>query len=234
MATILCLAHYCDTHGPTPLMVTEGLPVGCTSCFDDEEPNTRRPSTSSRSLNPSDGLAGMARGGSRANPTSDMENGAQNGAQRPTVQTQTSKDQSAIEAPPESPRVAALQGGSNSHTRRDSSFRKTYDENDKKRAIPCENCALTLPKKTKEDLSAAGKIDHNGGPILRTTLPYERVSSSAPADERSPPKSSASSSSDSEPATKSHHHARPLIRATTSSSNSSFNSISSHDHSIDY
>ncbi|TVY55555.1 hypothetical protein LCER1_G003595 [Lachnellula cervina] len=230
MATILCLAHYCDTHGPTPLMVTEGLPVGCTSCFGDEEPNSRRPSTSSRSLNPSDGLAGMARGGSRANLTSDMENGAQ----RATLQTQTSKDQSAIETPPESPRVAALQGGSSSHARRDSSFRKTYDENDKKRAIPCENCALTLPKKTKEDFSAAGQIDHNGGPILRTKLPYERVSASTPADERSPPKSSASSSSDSEPAIKSHNHTRPLIRATTSSSNSSFNSITSHDHSIDY
>ena len=23
----LCLAHYCELHGPTPLMVTEGLPV---------------------------------------------------------------------------------------------------------------------------------------------------------------------------------------------------------------
>ncbi|KAF7552101.1 hypothetical protein G7Z17_g4562 [Cylindrodendrum hubeiense] len=31
----LCLAHYCDLHGPTPLMVTEGLPASCTVCFDD-------------------------------------------------------------------------------------------------------------------------------------------------------------------------------------------------------
>ncbi len=28
----LCLAHFCEVHGPTPLMVTEGLPVKCSSC----------------------------------------------------------------------------------------------------------------------------------------------------------------------------------------------------------
>ncbi|ELR03796.1 hypothetical protein GMDG_01325 [Pseudogymnoascus destructans 20631-21] len=34
MTSILCLAHYCDTHGPTPLMVTEELPAPCTTCLD--------------------------------------------------------------------------------------------------------------------------------------------------------------------------------------------------------
>ncbi|KAI1173401.1 vesicle coat protein [Nemania sp. FL0916] len=36
----LCLAHYCDLHGPTPLMVTEGLPVPCGRCYDDSSINT--------------------------------------------------------------------------------------------------------------------------------------------------------------------------------------------------
>ncbi|TVY78331.1 hypothetical protein LSUE1_G006697, partial [Lachnellula suecica] len=225
MASILCIAHYCDTHGPTPMMVTEGLPVGCTSCFDDEQLSTRRPSTSSRSLNPSDGLAGI-RNGSRANSnSSDTENGAQRGA------LQASRSSSAIETPPESPRVMALQGGQSLNHRRDSSFRKTYDENDKKRAIPCENCALTLPKKTKEP-PASNRMD-NSGPILRTRKPYERVS--AIPDEPSPPKSSASSSdSESAVTSKSRTHPHPLIRASTSSSNSSFNSTTSHDHFLDY
>jgi Vesicle coat protein involved in Golgi to plasma membrane transport len=213
-------------------MVTEGLAVGCTSCFEDESSSTRRPSTSSRSLNPTDGLVGISRGTSRTNSlSSDKENVA--------FQGQASKgpaSTSAIETPPESPRVAALQMAQNMNSyRRDSSFRKTYDENDKKRAIPCENCALTLPKKTKED-SGTSKMD-NSGPILRTRKVYKRVSVSA--EQPSPPKSDSSNSSDSENAVSSkpthrRTRSRTLIRVGTSSSNSSFNSTVSHDHFLDY
>ncbi|KAH8687453.1 vesicle coat protein [Tricladium varicosporioides] len=232
MASILCLAHYCDTHGPTPLMVTEGLPVGCSTCFDDDEYGSRRQSMSSRSINTNEGVSGVISALSKTSLTSDKENGTQ----RPTVQTSKSAERRpAIETPPESPRVAALaqSGQSSNPRRRDSSFRKTYDENDKKRAIPCENCALTLPKKTKEDVSAAGKVD-NSGPILRTRKPYERVAS--PLEEPSPPKSASSSSSDSENAitSKSDSRSRPLMRVGTSSSTSSFDSTMSHDHFLDY
>ncbi|KFX86522.1 hypothetical protein V490_09044, partial [Pseudogymnoascus sp. VKM F-3557] len=63
MTSILCLAHYCDTHGPTPLMVTEELPVPCTTCLDPSPntfPDTPLPSAS-LSRNPS---------GSFSSPTS--------------------------------------------------------------------------------------------------------------------------------------------------------------------
>lgn len=228
----MCLAHYCDTHGPTPLMVTEGLPVGCTSCFDDESLSARRPSTSSRSQNPQHGLGISGTTGRANSSSSDRE--------ATTFSAQHSQDPRgsnvAIETPPESPRVAALQlaphGGSH---RRDSSFRKTYDENDKKRAIPCENCALTLPKKTKEGASMS-KLDDNS-PILRTRKAYERIS--VPAEQPSPPKSDSSISSDSDNAitTKPTHRrtrSRTLARAGTSSSNCSFSSTVSHDHFLDY
>lgn len=222
MSSILCLAHYCDTHGPTPLMVTEGLPVGCTSCFEEEEQGSRRPSTSTRSLNAVDT---MSRGTSRNNSTS-SQGGLHGSASAP-----------ALETPPESPRVAALQGASTGN-RRDSSFRRTYDENDRKRAIPCENCALTLPKKTKEVPSS--KVD-NDSPTLRTRKPFKRISRFV--ENPSPPKSASSnastSSSDSENAVSSRQahrrtHSRSLVRVGTSSSNSSFNSTSSHDHFLDY
>jgi hypothetical protein len=209
--------------------------VSCTSCFEDESLSTRRPSTSSRSVNPADGLAGLARGESRTNSSSsDRENAAHT-----AFQDQGTKGPiagSAIETPPESPRVAALQIAQNTNNyRRDSSFRKTYDENDRKRAIPCENCALTLPKKTKEGI-ATSKMD-NSGPILRTRKVCGRISVSA--EQPSPPKSDSSNSSDSENASTSKPtHRRPrsrtLIRAGTSSSNSSFNSTISHDHFLDY
>ncbi|KAF4628979.1 hypothetical protein G7Y89_g9170 [Cudoniella acicularis] len=228
MASILCLAHYCDTHGPTPVIVTEALPVVCEVCFEDDEFGSRRPSTSSRSLNPSDILSGTGGGQSRTNSSSSDK---ENGVQRADLLASRSQ---AIETPPESPRVAQLQTGQNKNShRRDSSFRKTYDENDKKRAIPCENCALTLPKKTKEDSPATVKLD-SSGPILRTRKPYERVS--FPLEEPSPPKSASSSSSDSETAisSKAKSRSRPLTRAGTSSSNSSFGSGISHDHSLDY
>ncbi|KAE8450005.1 hypothetical protein EG329_007144 [Mollisiaceae sp. DMI_Dod_QoI] len=218
-------------------MVTEALPAGCTSCFEDESLSTRRPSTSSRSLNPADGLAGITRAASRTNSiSSERENGTRLSFQNQTPLSQASS--SAIETPPESPRVSALQSAQfGSLGRRDSSFRKTYDENDKKRAIPCENCALTLPPKntTKEESSPT----HNdiNGPILRTRRIYERVS--VTVEHPSPPKSECSSSSESEHAISSkpthrRTRSRTLIRVSTSSSNCSFKSTDSHEHYVDY
>ncbi|KAH6721279.1 vesicle coat protein [Leptodontidium sp. MPI-SDFR-AT-0119] len=227
MATILCLAHYCDTHGPISLLCCEPIPVGCSLCFEDGSMSTRRPS-SSRSLNPADSLASITRPSIRTNS---------NSSDVPRVSgdfTVLQNPSSAIETPPESPRVVALQGAQGGSSRRDSSFRKTYDENDKKRAIPCENCALTLPKQTKES-PATNKIDNNG-PILRTRKPYERINAPSPPKTDS---SNSSTSSDSEIAISSkpshrRNRSRTLVRVGTSSSNSSSFSTNSHNHFVDY
>ncbi|KAK2629175.1 hypothetical protein QTJ16_002278 [Diplocarpon rosae] len=223
MASSLCLAHYCDTHGPTPLMVTEGLPVGCTSCVEDEGISTRRPS-SSRSLDPADALPAIAPRATNNNSTSSEKEG---GDDYTAVLSPTSS--SAIETPLESPRIEALQSpGSN---KRNSSFGKTYDENDKKRSAPCDNCKLTLPKPAKES-PAVNRVDNNA-PILRTRKPYERVRIP------SPPSSNSSQSSDSDHAVLSipvTRKARPrtLARAGTSCSDSSFSITPSHKHYLDY
>lgn len=226
-------------------MVTEGLPVDCTSCFEDDTQSTRRPSTSSHSLSRIEGL-GLTSASRRASRTDSSSSDKENGSQRATLQNHTRAQEPppVIETPPESPRVVALQTGQNANNhRRDSSFRKTYDENDKKRAIPCENCALTLPKKREEDASNSqgsnGRID-NSGPILRTRKPYERVAMPIPAEELSPPKSTNSSDSydsgDSDRAvtSKPRRRSQNLTRVGTSSSNSSFTSTISHTHYLDY
>jgi len=219
-------------------MVTEGLPVGCTSCFEDGL-STRRPSTGSRSLNPSDGLAGIARRSSRTtSASSDQENGAALGTQTTgIIKTPTSPS---TETPPTSPRVAALQTRL-SGSRRESSFGRTYDENDKKRAIPCENCALTLPRRTKDESEGDGGALHNSGPILRTRKAFERVAVSIPAlvAGPSPPKSDFSESDDPEMGTDTviapepRREASSIQRTDTSSSSSSFASTS-HSHYQDY
>lgn len=222
-------------------MVTEGLPVECKSCFEDGTRNARRPSTSSHLSGRTESLVGGDRGASRMNSSSSHK---ENGSQAAAYQSYARAQEPTIETPPESPRVVALQTGQNTNNhRRDSSFRKTYDENDKKRAIPCENCALTLPKKREEDGPRSqglnNKLD-NSGPILRTRKPYERVAIPTPTDELSPPKSTNSSNSsesgDSETAviSKPRRRSQNPSRVGTSSSNSSFTSTMSHTHFLDY
>jgi hypothetical protein len=222
-------------------MVTEGLPVDCTSCLEDDR-SVRRPSTTSNTLGHTDSFGGMTGGGFRTSSSSeDKENGAQRAAFPSHARAQESSP--AIETPPESPRVVALQTGQNvNNYRRDSSFRKTYDENDKKRAIPCENCALTLPKKREDGPSSQGpngKMDASG-PILRTRKPYERVARAVPTEELSPPKSANNSSTSSESgefeavAPSDPPRRSQIARVGTSSSNSSFISTVSHTHFLDY
>ena len=188
--------------------------------------STRRPS-SSRSLNPADGLAAITRSSNRTNSTSsDVPSG-----DFAALQISAKTSPSIPASPPPSPRVVALQGTQGGSNRRNSSFRKTYDENDKKRAIPCEICALTLPKQTKE-----GNMVATNGPILRTRKPYERINAPSPPKTDS---SNSSNSSDSENAisSKPSHRrtrSRTLVRVGTSSSDSSSFSTNSHDHFLDY
>ncbi|PQE14432.1 Golgi to plasma membrane transport vesicle coat protein [Rutstroemia sp. NJR-2017a BBW] len=199
-------------------MVTEALPVGCTSCPEKAESTTsRRPSTS-RSLKSSDS-PNPSRPAYRVESTvSDTELGGS-----------TSTTSSAAETPPDSPRVAALQTAQNANQlRRDSSFRKTYSE----KPGPCENCALTLPKKAKEESPTSPKIPPVGN---GTRKPYERVA--LQQDEPSPPKSPPSDSDESEPTLRTgpqlQRPAEPN-RTVTSSSYTSFQSTIAHNHFIDY
>ncbi|RDW67961.1 hypothetical protein BP6252_09357 [Coleophoma cylindrospora] len=221
-------------------MVTEGQPVGCETCFDeDDRLSVRRPSASSATASSSQERRGTAKGTTdRARSSStDKENRPQTTPLRDN-HANLPGTPPAVETPPESPRVLALQSTQRANSgRRDSSFRKTYDENDQKRAIPCDNCALTLPKKTKtsEGNAKAGRVDSQ--PILRTRVPYERVTSPGPrSSEISPPKSATSDSSDSDEAGSSEQPRRPsrgITRTATSSSSSSFSSVA-HEHSMEY
>ncbi|KFY57533.1 hypothetical protein V496_06388, partial [Pseudogymnoascus sp. VKM F-4515 (FW-2607)] len=208
MTSILCLAHYCDTHGPTPLMVTEELPVPCSTCLDPSTntyPDTPLPSAS-LSRNPS---------GSFSSPTSIQ-------LSRPNPPSPTPA------TPPASPRMAPRMH------RRDSSFRKTYDEADRKRAIPCENCALTLPRKVSPSPSAsvspspsippATSPADDTSPILRTRKPFALVSSAA-----STPKHSPSDSDEPDAAPAPARRRRSIPRSVASASDSH-----KHTHFLDY
>jgi hypothetical protein len=220
-------------------MVTEGLPVPCSHCFDGDV-SSRERRGSIRSLKAGRVSRRFSRAGSSG---SDLQNETQ-AALLQQQQQSSLPTSSAIDTPPESPRVAALQSSRNPGIqRKDSSFRKTYDDNDKKRAIPCENCALTIPKNVKEQLpeGAPGSPARNGkgdssSPVLRTRAPYERVSSSSNGGS---PKSTSteSDSEDAVPAAPQRRHSRAMSRSTvTGSTISSFSSgsSSSHTHYLDY
>ncbi|XXH01743.1 hypothetical protein Hte_008104 [Hypoxylon texense] len=258
----LCLAHYCDLHGPTPLMVTEGLPVPCGQCCDD---NTEllRPQTSAATHGPqaavTDALRKMSLGAPRSSstPVSDQEaqthrasllRAAKNGSGSAVTATSPTTA-SAIQTPPQSPRNAPEsfpEANSKAGLRRDSSFRRTYDDYVTKRANPCQNCALTLPKRQESkkgkdgdpSATADSKSDLRG-PTLRTRAPYARVYGGN--GEISPPNSNPHSScvSDAEEdflpggSNRSSSRRRPTT-STSHSSISSRSSVTQHTHYLDY
>ncbi|KAI2616735.1 vesicle coat protein [Hypoxylon sp. NC1633] len=262
----LCLAHYCDLHGPTPLMVTEGLPVPCGKCCDDAaEPVRPRSSTASNGpqVAVNDALRKMTLGAPRSSstPVSDQEAQTQRASllrasklgPNSTVQhvtTASPTTASAIQTPPQSPRNAPEnfpEANGKGGLRRDSSFHRTYDDYDTKRANPCQNCALTLPKRQdskngKGESTSATADSKSGqrGPTLRTRAPYARVYGGN--GEISPPSSTPQSSypSDAEedilPRDRAH---RPTSRrrpttSTSQSSVSSRSSVAQHTHYLDY
>ncbi|RDA84983.1 hypothetical protein CP532_3865 [Ophiocordyceps camponoti-leonardi (nom. inval.)] len=222
----LCLAHYCDTHGPTPLMVTEGLRNPCSICFDDSEARSK---DDARHLQ----------------PTPDPLNDA------------LRELHIARSPPPEPPKRAALRCSFSSlenavdagprpvlsQSRRDSSFRRTYDETVTKKQGPCDNCAMTLPRRQQQQPAAAAADDFLSdlqGPTLRTKTPIERVFAS-PTDHASPPSSQSSSDTDAdrEADTSRLRNRRPAPSAssrTTSCSSASTSSDRSayHFHYINY
>ncbi|KAI0018887.1 vesicle coat protein [Xylariomycetidae sp. FL0641] len=265
----LCLAHYCDTHGPTPLMVTEGLPVPCSRCYNDSaEPDRLQSSQTSVA----DALRKMTLSASRSSSTSTTNTSttdqdaqthraallrASKLAPSTTPQSVTTNvppmATSAMETPPQSPRKAPEgfpetnpNSNSKSGVRRDPSFRKTYDEYVTKSQGPCENCALTLPKrvdatttKEKNAKTTDSKSDQHG-PTLRTRAPYARVYGGN--GDASPPSSNPQSSCTSdaeEDICPRDNTLRPsaIRRPTTSTSQSSVSSrssVSHHTHYLDY
>ncbi|KAI1469333.1 vesicle coat protein [Daldinia caldariorum] len=266
MTSILCLAHYCDLHGPTPLMVTEGLPVPCKQCCDDNT-ESARPHTSTaghgQHATVTESLRKMTLGSPRSSSTSVTDQEAQAhrasllrtsklgpGTTAQSVTPAPLNSASAVQTPPQSPRNAPEnfpETNGKGGLRRDSSFRKTYDDYVTRRANPCDNCALTLPKRQnsktgkeeKANTATDAKLDQRG-PVLRTRAPYARVYGGS--SEFSPPNSNPHSSytSDAEDDVLPRDNSkRPSSqqRPTTSTSHSSVSSKSSvtqHTHYLDY
>ncbi|KAK8001487.1 hypothetical protein PG991_013709 [Apiospora marii] len=255
----LCLAHYCDLHGPTPLMVTEGLPVPCSHCYDDR-PDQGRPQTSavpaSQPNNLNDAMRKMQLSTSRSSSLPASEQEAQVHRDRAAVRRTTSKMStskqavsatSIIETPPQSPRKAPEAPSHDAHSRTDPNFRRTYDPDVTKNASPCQNCALTLPK--RQESNGSRDQDKKGsspaeprGPTLRTRTPYARVYGGSSRD-ASPPNSNPQSScaSDEEDvevsptdASRAPTTLRRPVTSASQSSVSSKSSLQSHTHYLDY
>ncbi|KAK2591537.1 hypothetical protein QQS21_010757 [Conoideocrella luteorostrata] len=227
---LLCLAHYCDIHGPTPLMVTEGLRSPCSMCF--EEPDVITGATSSKpkadkrtkSSGPTsapqshasaalnDALRDLSIGRSGSAPASEQDAIAQRAALRRSATSASNNNSangsSALETPPESPRPVFQQ------PRRDSSFRRTYDDTVTKKQGPCDNCAMTLPRRQTAGAATDEYATGAHGPTLRTKAPVERVFGAA--GQASPPNSQTSSDTDGdrEPT----HRVRSRKTAPTASS----------------
>jgi hypothetical protein len=246
----LCLAHYCDLHGPTPLMVTEGVPVPCGDCCDRDLPYASsgaedRPRTSaaqSSSMSPAqtavitDTLRKMNLNAHRSSsvPASEQEAQTNRAALlRSSTATSTSRTStSAIETPPDSPH--RYTDPQQQAVRRDSGFRKTYDEYVTKRASPCENCALTLPR--RQESNGMGDLNSDlRGPTLRTRAPYAKVYGSG--GQTSPPTSQGSSPSDTDgegQESQRRSHRRATASTASRSSVSSSGQVASHTHFLDY
>lgn len=256
----LCLAHYCDVHGPTPLMVTEGLPVPCSVCFEDDlpmysmtsspsdRPHTSNPSAASqRTANPlSESLRRLSLAtAQRSSSVPASEQDAQVHRAALLRSAQGAGTGSAIETPPQSPRHSSefQPQQQQQKPRHDSGFRRTYDDYVTRRAGPCENCALTLPRRQESPSSSKGAcFDSRSerGPTLRTRAPCAKVYGSG-ADGSSTISSNVSSSSPSEdegaqPEPRRGHRRSGTVTSTVSRSTESTaaSQAGGHVHYLDY
>lgn len=238
----LALAHYCDIHGPTPLMVTEGLPAACNACYDDPaaaaDTVTAIPRSNTAAFGVSNSLPqdvndafrnlNISRGTSIPPSDSYSPNSQRTGPR--TSAKLNSSPASALDTPPGSPRPP------NPQPRRDSSFRRTYDDTVTRKQGPCDNCAMTLPRRSAP---SSGSVDASSKePTLRTRAPAERVVGTG--GQASPPNSQSSSDTDGEREAPRRPRNRRVAEAvgsrTTSCSSASTVSESapSHVHYVDY
>lgn len=230
----LCLAHYCDLHGPTPLMVTEGLPASCTVCFDDVPPISDRPRSSAQPSGTSPQSSAALNEALRSLNLSRSSSAPAEDAQTHAALLRSASGgatPSAIDTPPDSPRPAT-----SLPPRRDSSFRRTYDETVTKKQGPCDNCAMTLPPRQQ---GGSGNVltTNTRGPTLRTRAPAERVFGAG--GQASPPSSQTSSDTDGD--RDDGHRARKRTTPSASSRDTSRSSTSTaadrtpfHVHYVDY
>lgn len=238
----LCLAHYCDVHGPTPLMVTEGLPIPCSACYEDsayasDGPNSTSStptSTIQSGASISEALRKLNLENTRSSgtlpSTSDQDQPSNKAALRRATHQNAST--SAFDTPPLSPRYPSEPSpAAAGHGRRESSYRRTYDETTTKRAGPCENCAMTLPKRQGAGASD-NESENESGPTLRTRAPYARAYGSGVAGNASPPNSTstASDDDDGEAPRQACHRRTGTITSTTSRSSASSASATVHGH----
>lgn len=227
----LCLAHYCDIHGPTPLMVTEGLPIPCSACYEESAYATDRPhSSSSTPTSTIQSNASISEALRRLNldnnRTSNQEEPPNKAALRRATQSASTPS---FDTPPLSPRYPPEPSPAGLG-RRESSYRRTYDETTTKRAGPCENCAMTLPK--RQGAKGANDTESENGPTLRTRAPYARAFGSGIAGNTSPPNSTstASDDDDGEAPRQACHRRTGTITSTTSRSSASSSSATVHGH----
>ena len=230
----LSLAHYCDTHGPTPLMVTEGLPAPCSTCYEDSGVAFESRPRSSAHLNVTSAATPTP---TSANVTDSLRNlnldsqassatgASDQSSQRPHLRSPNNGLSTGVDTPPGSPHQHHQQ------SRNDSSFRRTYDDNVTKKQGPCSNCAMVLP-------SRSGTPPNSEGLTLRTRAPAERVFGAG--GQQSPPNSQTSSDTDGERETPRRPRNRRIVEVTSSRTTScSSNSTASenapfHLHYIDY
>ncbi|EFX00963.1 hypothetical protein CMQ_2044 [Grosmannia clavigera kw1407] len=261
-------------------MVTEGLPVKCSTCDDrGSVPDLIAAVTAAAAV-----VAGQAVGSSSASNASSAHaaastavataiqnmklapprRGSSSSAAKPEPESRAESHPSSAAssvrrngtpnrstprsvtstAPPSTPAEATAD--SSSH------FRKTYDDSVAKRAIPCDNCAMTLPCRKQDPANGtedSGAADSRK-PTLRTRVPCARIYDGAPSENSHFPHSSpsvSSSSSDTESEerppsryySQGRHHQRTgtMNSATTSRSSTSSSAsrlINSHTHFIDY
>ncbi|KAI2631175.1 vesicle coat protein [Xylaria nigripes] len=291
----LCLAHYCDLHGPTPLMVTEGLPVPCGRCYNNDRlidmtrVRSSSTSTGAQTMAMADVLRKTKHDRAQSSAATAEEVKTQRAALLRASNLPPTPSQSvgssivpasstiAVETPPQSPQkptdgfpatinTTAATNTNNSNTdantnasRRDASFRRTYDDYVTKRANPCANCALTLPKRQEQkredpatavesgtaskSAKSADTKSQSPGPVLRTRAPCARVYGSLV--DASPPCSNPQSShtSDAEedasptaPVPPVSLHRRPTLSTSTSQSSTTSRSsaMPHHTHYLDY
>lgn len=202
-------------------MVTEGLQAACTACF--EEPlKSNGPPRSNPAGNSQD--AKGPRSGSIV--AFEHEGKPRRSAMRsPSANSPSSSP--VLETPPESPRSVYQNSG------RESNFRRTYDETVTRKQGPCDNCAMTLPRRQNSP-----KAPSDNTPTLRTRAPAERVYGSP--GRAGSPRSQCSSDTDGDRdlprRPRARTSAQPGSSRTTSCSSNSTTSdrASSHVHYIDY
>ncbi|KPM42460.1 hypothetical protein AK830_g4080 [Neonectria ditissima] len=224
-------------------MVTEGLPASCTVCFEDgvaPSSTENRPRSSaqptgtnhqtSAALN--EALKGLNLSRSSSAPVSEQDAQAQQAALLRSPGSHGVASPSVIDTPPDSPRPAQPQ-----QPRRDSSFRRTYDETVTKKQGPCDNCAMTLPPRQQGGSGNAQLTANTRGPTLRTRAPAERVFGAG--GQASPPSSQTSSDTDGE--RDDSHRMRTRTTSSTCSRDTSRSSTSTaadrtpfHVHYVNY